>query len=339
LRKRFVFFYTLLGIVIIITLNIYDKDLDKNDTKPNVEQKVYEEKEEKEEIYNDSKIIKVKLTDKNEIVEMTVNEYLKGVVPAEMPPDYNMEALKSQAIVARTYLYQKMSSSAHKDCDICDNYMHCQAYYTYEKLMRAWERTKKYDKQTREKYYAKVCEAVDKTDGIVVTYNGKCIKAFFHASSPGKTESAYEIWGEQNISYLRSVDSIEDKSYKYYETEVKVSLSELEMKINKSLSKECSIGENEENAVDILSYTDSGRVKNVKIGGKIYKATELRTALGLRSTNFTVEQRGNVVVFDVKGNGHGIGMSQVGANYLAKQGETYEEIIKHYYTGVELTEM
>lgn len=333
------FFYTLLGIFIIIALNIYDEDLDKNEPKPNVEQKVYEEKEQKEEIYNDSKIIKVKLTDTNEIVEMTVNEYLKGVVPAEMPPDYNMEALKAQAIVARTYLYQKMSSSAHKDCDICDNYTHCQAYYTYEKLMRAWERTKKYDKETRKKYYAKVCEAVNETDGIVVTYNGKCIKAFFHASSPGKTESAYEIWGEQNISYLRSVDSIEDKSYKYYETEVKVSLSELEMKINKSLSKECSIGENEENVVQVLSYTDSGRVKNVKIGGQIYKATELRTALGLRSTNFTVEQQGDIVVFDVKGNGHGIGMSQVGANYLAKQGETYEEIIKHYYTGVQLTEM
>lgn len=338
MRKRFVFFYTCLGILVITALNIYDNNWDKDEIKPNVEQKVYEEKEEKKEPVKDiSKVIKVKLTNIGEIVEMTVDEYLKGVVPAEMPPNYNIEALKAQAIAARTYLYQKMSSSAHNDCDICDNYRHCQAYYTYEALMNAWKRTKKYDEATRKTYYERVCKAVEETSGIVITYNGKYIKAFFHASSPGKTESASEIWGEQDIAYLVSVESTEDKSYAYYETEVKVSISELEMKINSSLSKECSINKKDENVVQILSYTDSGRIKNVKIGGQIYKATELRTALGLRSTNFIIKQKEDVITFNVKGNGHGVGMSQVGANYLAKQGKSYEEIIKHYYTGVKLT--
>lgn len=321
----------------MMILLIYDKNLDKKQQKPSIEPNIYIEKEGKVPNKDNFNIIKVKFTNSNKIVEMTVDEYLKGVVPAEMPPEYNIEALKAQAIAARTYLYQKMSMKVHDDCDICDNYKHCQAYYTYEQLMNAWEKTKKYDNRTRKKYYEKVCRAVEETSGIVITYNGQYIKAFFHASSPGKTESVSEIWSEQNISYLVSVQSLEDKKYIYYETEVKVSISELEMKINNSLEKECNIKNHSGQIIEIVSYTKTGRVKNVKIGNQIYKATELRIALGLRSTNFTIEQDGSIIKFNVKGNGHGIGMSQVGANYLAKEGKTYEDIIKHYYTGVALT--
>lgn len=344
MNKRFVFFYAFFCIAIIFVFVFWGISSDKVEPKekePGVDKKIYAEDYVPDISKKDtSKIIRVKLTDENKIVEMTMDEYLKGVVPAEMPPDYEEEALKAQTIVARTYLCQKMQGNAHSDCDICDNPKHCQAYYSYEKLMNAWERTKKYNKATRDKYYAKVEKCVEDTNGVVVTYNGKYIKAFFHANSGGTTESASAIWGEQDIPYLKSVKSEGENLYKYYETEVKLTKSALQMKINNSLSKQCNIDMESDNTVEILSHTESGRVKNVKIGGTIYKATDLRTALGIKSTNFNVMELDNgMILFKVKGYGHGVGLSQVGANYYAKQGKTYEEIIKHYYTGVNVEKM
>lgn len=334
LKNRFVFFYAFFCFILVILFIIYGKSLDKKEDEQNIPKKVNEKTEEIK--IDTGQKIKVKITDTGEIREMTVNEYLVGVLPAEMPPDYEEEALKAQAVVARTYLYQKMSNNSHKDVDICDNPSHCQAYYSYNKLMNAWEKTKHYDKQTRSKYYEKIKKVVKDTENIVVTYDGEYIKAFFHACSAGKTEDVSAIWGEVEIPYLKAVESIEDKNYKNYSSQVKLTKKQIVDKINEKLDKKCSNKNETKDFIKIVEYTKSGRVKYIEIGGEKYKATELRTALDLRSTNFTIEEDTEKIIFNVKGNGHGVGMSQVGADYLAKEGKNYEDIIKHYYTGVNL---
>ena len=340
MKKRFVFFYAFicLGLVIlsIYVANILDKTRFK-------EEQIKENKQELNKIskyIEDNKIkdvIKLKITSTGEIQEISVSDYLKGVLPSEMPPEYDMEALKAQAVVARTYLYQKIAAGGHNDADICDSPSHCQAYYSTDRILQIWERSKGWDEETRNIHMSKVIEAVDTTENIAVTYNGEYIRAYFHACSGGKTEDVSNIWGKQNIPYLVSVESLGEEEYKNYKSKVKISVSELQSKLNEDSSTKCSIDVNRGDVVKILSYTDTGRVDKVEIGGIVYTAEKLRTVLGLRSTNFKVEYYDKEVVFNVTGNGHGVGMSQVGANYYASIGYTFDEIITHYYTGVDVT--
>lgn len=340
MKKGFVFFYAFMCIVLLLISIYIANRLDKV--------KVEEElsKENKEEINKITKyiednkvkdVIKIKITSTGEIKEITVSDYLKGVLPAEMPPEYDIEALKAQAVVARTYLYQKIASGGHNDADICDSPAHCQAYYSTEQILKIWERSKGWDEATRQLHAEKVAEAVDATENIAVTYNGEYIRAYFHACSGGKTENVSNIWGKQNIPYLVSVESLGEEDYKNYSSAVKLSVSELQTKLNTEATLKCSIDVNRGDVVKILSYTDTGRVDKVEIGGVIYTAEKLRTLLGLRSTNFKVKYENKEVTFSVTGNGHGVGMSQVGANYYASLGYTFDEIITHYYTGVDVT--
>lgn len=340
MKKRFVFFYAFICIVLLISSIYIANYLDKIKLK---EQEIKNNKEELSQIKKyivDNKIkdtIKIKITSTGEIKELTVNEYLKGVLPSEMPPEYDMEALKAQAVVARTYLYQKISAGGHGDVDICDKPSHCQAYYTTEQILKIWERSKGWDLNTRELHAKKVTEAVESTENIVVTYKGEYIRAYFHACSGGKTENVSNIWGKQKIPYLVSVESLGEEAYKNYNSKVKLSVSELQAKLNAETTIKCSIDINRGDVVKVLSYTDTGRVDKVEIGGVIYTAEKLRTLLGLRSTNFKVEYENEQVTFNVIGNGHGVGMSQVGANYYASKGYSFDEIITHYYTGVDVT--
>ena len=254
-----------------------------------------------------------------------------------MPPEYSIEALKAQAVVARTYLYQKIVAGGHGDADICDSAAHCQAYYSTDRILEIWEKSKGWDKEKRDIHAKKVAEAVEQTENIAVTYKGKYIRAYFHACSGGKTENVSNIWGKQNIPYLVSVESLGEEDYKNYSSKVKLNVSDLQAKLNDEQSIKCNINVDRGDIVKILSYTDTGRVDKVEIGGVIYTAEKLRTLLGLRSTNFNVEYENGEVIFKVTGNGHGVGMSQVGANYYAKQGYTFDKIITHYYTGVDVT--
>ncbi len=340
--KRFVFFYACIVSLLIGFGIFYVYKLDKSKIvkvpKPEVEH-IEDIKLKQKKVKEIKDVIKIKISSTGEIKELTINEYIKGVLPAEMPPEYHIEALKAQAVVARTYLYKKMSGNAHNDADICDNPSHCQAWYSLDRLYDIWKRSKGYSLEECDMYFAKVEQAVDSTENIVVTYKDKYINAYFHACSGGKTEDVSAIWGKQNISYLKSVESLGEEEYKNYTSKVKLTISELETKLNKSNTKRCSIDKVKEEVVEILSYTSSGRVDKVRIGGVEYKAEELRTLLGLRSTNFTVNKEGEKVIFNVKGNGHGVGMSQVGADYYAKIGYTYVDIIKHYYTGVDVAKI
>ncbi len=350
MRKKFVFFYALiLTTLLLLTLFLANK-MDKkkeNGTNTKVENlNIYNEKNNVGSIKLGSKKVnalkdkvKIKISSTGEIKTLTISEYIKGVLPAEMPPEYDIEALKAQAVIARTYLYKKSSGGAHKDADICDNYAHCQAWYSLDNLFNIWKRSKGYTEDECKKYFAKVEEAVDSTENIVVTYKNKYINAYFHACSGGKTEDVSAIWGRQKIAYLKSVESPGEEQYKNYTSKVKLTIDELETKLNKDSEQKCRIDKEDENVVKILSYSNSGRVDKVEIGGEIYKAETLRTKLGLRSTNFTVEIKDGKVIFNVKGNGHGVGMSQVGANYYASQGYSYIDIITHYYTGVDVVKL
>ena len=340
MKKRFVFFYACVCICLIIVAIYTAIYLDKVKDREN---KIKENKEELNQITNyieDNKVkgkIKVKRTDTGEIEEISVSEYLKGVLPSEMPPEYDMEALKAQAVVARTYLYQKIAAGGHDDADICDSPAHCQAYYSTDEILKIWKKSKGWNEKECDKYAKKVAQAVSGTENVVATYKGKYIRAYFHACSGGKTENVSNIWGKQNIPYLVSVESIEEKSYKNYKSKVKLSVSDLQRKLNNEQEIKCNIDTDRGDIVKILSYTDTGRVDKVEIGGVIYTAEKLRTLLGLRSTNFEVEYKDDEVTFNVTGNGHGVGMSQVGADYYAKQGFSFAEIITHYYTGVDVT--
>ena len=306
-----------------------DKDEQKKEEEMNQITKYLKENNVKEEI-------NLKITSTGEVKKIKVSDYLKGVLPSEMPPGYDIEALKAQAVVARTYLYDKIKNHSHKDADICDSPSHCQAYYDIETIKYIWKEKRGFDEKTRKEYLKKVNDAVDSTENIVVTYNGKYIKAYFHACSGGKTENVHNIWGKQEIKYLKSVESLGEESYKNYTSKKILTVAELQAKLNEDESVLCTINEKEE-IIKILSYTDTGRVDKVKIGNVIYTAERLRQVLGLKSTNFKVECNENKVTFYVTGYGHGVGMSQVGANYYAKQGYTFDKIIRHYYTGVDVT--
>lgn len=337
LKYKLVFFYGVFCIVLVVaslflltkldkTVEIYEKEKEK-------EEKITEIKSYETEL--PLKTIKVKITNSGAVEEMDINDYLIGVVPSEMPPSSEIEALKAQAIVARTYAYEKMSRSPHTDCDICDNASHCQAYYDISKIEQIWE-NRGFDENLRKEYLRKVKEAVYSTENVVAVYNGELIKAYFHADSGGKTEDVSAIWGKQHIPYLVSVESKGEEAHQFYKSSVSLTVSELEQKLNSGTSKQCSINSMKDDLIKIISYTSTGRVDQVDIAGNIYTASELRSALGLKSTNFTVEYVDKNVVFNVTGYGHGVGMSQTGANYYAKEGWTAEDIIKHYYTGVDI---
>lgn len=284
--------------------------------------------------YNYSKYSKIKLyhiaTDTIEY--LPIDEYLYGVVSAEMPANFEMNALKAQAIVARTYtLYQIINgNNKHGDAEICDNYACCQAWISKEDRIAKWNST---EAQTN---WDKICTAVDSTQGKIITYNNVPIDAFFHSNSGGSTETATNVWGGTNFPYLQSVETSGEDSYTQYSSEVIISKNELINKLKEKHS-EIEIDWNVEECIKVLEYTESGRVKTIKFGNVNIAGTELRSLLELKSTNFSFKIGGDNIIFSVIGYGHGVGMSQTGADSMAKSGSLEEDIIKHFYTGVEVT--
>lgn len=260
-----------------------------------------------------------------------MNEYLYGVVSAEMPASYEKEALKAQAIVARTYtIYQAMNNgSKHENADICDDYGCCQAWISKE------DRFAKWNENEAESNWQKIVECVDDTTGKIILYDEKPINAFFHSNSGGITETSLNIWGGIDYPYLKSVETSGEDGYNQYSSEVVLSKEELINKMKEKYS-DFEIDFNTEECIKILELTSSNRVKTIKIGNKEIAGTEARSIFGLKSTNFTFEINGENIKFSVKGYGHGVGMSQTGADSMAKAGANYEEIIKHFYTDVEI---
>ena len=284
--------------------------------------------------YNYKKYGTIKLLHKktNTVEEVALDDYLCNVVSAEMPADYEEEALKAQSIVARTYTIYKMNNKKHENADICDDSNCCQAWVDKETRLSRW------DEDKRESNWNKIQNCVKQTQGKIITYNGEPINAFFHANSGGKTELPVNVWGGTGLPYLQVVETAGEEGYKQYESEVELSQEEL---INKLKSKyaDISIDFNNPDDLKVTEHTDSGRVKTIKFGNHYISGVEVRTLLGLKSTNFEIEKENGKIKFIVIGYGHGVGMSQTGADAMAKHGKNCEEIIKHFYSGVEIKEV
>lgn len=282
--------------------------------------------------YNEYKTIKLLHLEDGKIDEILLDEYLYGVVSAEMPASYEIEALKAQAIVARTYtIYQMLNSrEKHEGANICDSYACCQAWISKDDRLAKWEESE------RELNWKKILQAVNETAGKIITYQGQPINAFFHSNSGGVTESCANIWGGIKYPYLQSVETSGEDSYTQYSSEASFTREELINKLKEN-HEDIQINWDEDDSIQIQEYTDSGRVRTIKFGNIIIAGTEARTILGLKSTNFVISNQDDKIIFSVTGYGHGVGMSQTGADSLAKQGNNCEQIIKHFYSGVEIS--
>ena len=261
--------------------------------------------------------------------EMTVAEYLPGVVRGEMPATFGAEALKAQAVTARTYLYYKVTTGSkpnHPEAAVCMFPDCCAAYTAADKAAEKWG-----DKA--EEYEAKIQQAVQATDGQVLLYGGEPILAAFHSSSDGVTANSGDVW-VKDLPYLVSVSSPEngDSVPNYYS--VKTVSAEEFQKTFTAAHAEAVFGEDPAQWIREVKHNDSGRVETLCVGGVTVEGTQMRSLYGLRSASFTAECTAQEVTFRVTGYGHGVGMSQYGANILAGEGKTWQEILHWYYTDV-----
>lgn len=259
----------------------------------------------------------------DKITELSANEYIFGVVAAEMPALYESEALKAQAVAAYTYACYKRNQNKEKNYDITTDYTVDQSFKSREKALKDWGSKGK-------DYEAKIDAAVKATLGEYLSFDGKPILAVYHAISSGRTNSAKTIWGKE-IAYLKSVPSEGDKLVDNYISKVTLSESQLLKKLENSFEFETS----EEEILEV-EQREGNTVKTLKLYGKTVSGGEIRSALGLASQNFEIKKEDKNYVFTVYGYGHGVGMSQVGADYMAKQGYNYKEILNHYYSGCDL---
>ena len=271
------------------------------------------------------------LHSKTGVVEpVLLDEYIVHVVAAEMPVDYELEALKAQAIVARTYtMYKITGDKKHENADICDNSACCQAWISKEDRFNKWE-----DNCTIK--WNKLVQAVNETKGKYITYNGKVINAFFHSNSSGKTEKPENVWGG-SLPYLDVVETSGEENYPSYKSEVILTKPEFK-EILESKYSSFKIDFKDSDCIKVISYTDGGRIGKIKIGNMEFSGVDIRKIFNLKSANFDVSIADDKVCFTVLGYGHGVGLSQTGSDALAKQGLDANGIIKHFYKNIEIHE-
>jgi stage II sporulation protein D len=282
-------------------------------TEPNVSLPNIEEKEITVGVY---------ITDEDRVTQMTLEEYITCVVAAEMPYTFYTEALKAQAVAARTYcIYKLYNGSTHEGgAQVCSDYSHCAAFVTRDELLS------RYGEQVTNSIVTKISNAVKATEGQILTYDDKPILAAFHSRSYKYTESSLNVWGGYR-PYLISVSSPESDSI----SSVTLTDKQISELFSSSSAIECATSS--KNTLT-SEKNDSGRQSYLMFDGKMIKAKLLRSLFGFRSTAFEYEKTEDGYVFTVHGYGHGVGMSQYGANEMAKCGAMYDEILTHYYTGV-----
>lgn len=267
-----------------------------------------------------------------EVETMNLEEYIACTVAGEMPASYEEEALKAQAVAARTYVARKMNAGGcnqAEGADVCTSSAHCQAFCSLEDMKEKWG-----DDFTAN--YEKIASAVMDTAGEILTYDGKPIEALYFASSGGQTEDAQNVFSNAQ-PYLVSVDSPGEGEMGRNEEDKTFTKTEFLQLLKESGYSTGLDEESLQKGIEILSRYDSGRVEKIRIGEAELTGREMREVFTLNSTNFTLGFSGDTVVVHTKGFGHGVGMSQAGANAMAQEGATYQEILTHYYTGVELS--
>lgn len=259
--------------------------------------------------YDDESVF-VNVTVAGQVQRVLLDDYLLGVVAGEMPASFELEAIKAQVVASRTFVYSRLLS--------VDNTTNTQVYLNEEEMKKSWQ-------DHYEDYKAKIEKAIEATRGEIMTYQGECISALFYSSSNGKSENVENYFAGSPKSYLVSVDSPWDEKYdSSFLREKSFSRAELNQCFGDFVYR------------DIIRYP-SGRVQSMVINGKNYTGRQVREKLQLASSDFTIEKEGDDFVFVTKGNGHGVGMSQYGAQGMAKEGYGYVDILKHYYQGIDIT--
>lgn len=275
---------------------------------------------------NDASIkLSVSVLHKNGNVEMMdLEDYIVSVVLREMPADFETEALKAQAVVARTYTFRRIKfAKKHKNADVCADSSCCQGFWDPDDYLNSGGIMSSLNK---------VKDAVSATYGQILVYEDKPIEATYFSCSGGITEDAVAVWGA-NVPYLQSTDSPGEEASKHYSNTV---IMQLEIFLTKLGISQKS---NESFSVNQITYTSGGGVESICICGKVFTGTEVRKKLQLKSTSFSISRTGNTVSIMTKGYGHRVGMSQYGADAMAATGRDYKEILLHYYSGVELSDI
>ena len=267
----------------------------------------------------------------DKLITMPLEEYVIGVASGEMPVRYELEALKAQAIATRTYtLYRAAHGGCHTnpDADVCMNSKCCQAFTTVERMQKNWG-------SAYAENYNRIAEAVMETAGQVLTYQGELCDALYHACSGGRTEDSENVYSNA-LPYLRGVDSPYEDPMR--ENDIEIGVSEL-VALIAAKYPDCGVTEdNYREEIAVKSTYPSGRVQKLRLGKTEISGKEANKLFDLKTAMFTVTASEDGLVFHTKGYGHGVGMSQNGANGMAKHGATCAEILKHYYTGVEITD-
>ncbi len=272
--------------------------------------------------YDSQTTIAVK-TQSGEVQQMQLDAYLTGVVLSEMPAEFEQEALKAQAAVARTYTCKRMDQAKHDDAVVCTDSACCQGYRSPEEYLEAGGTQESIDK---------VRQAVAQTDAMVVTYEGELIDATYFSCSGGATEDAVAVWG-QDVPYLQSVKSPGEEDAPRYAETVSFTTEEFQQLTG------CS---GEGNPIDWfgdITYTEGGGVDTLRICGEVFTGVELRKLLGLRSTAFMISADADTIYFETTGFGHRVGMSQYGAQAMALSGCGWTDILSHYYQGTAIERM
>ena len=250
------------------------------------------------------------------IINLNMTDYLIGVVSSEMPASFNLEALKAQSVLARTYAL-KIKQTNKKLTDTVST----QSYIDIDQMKNKWG-------NNFNTYYNKIKNAVESTNEEYLSYNGNYIEALYHSTNNGKTESSLDVFGNY-YPYLISVSSDYDKNASSYLRTISMPLDTISNKLGLTL--------NNDSVINVISYTDGGNIKEININGSNFSGKKVRELLSLRSADFDININDNYVNITTRGYGHGVGMSQYGANGMANNGYSYKDILSHYYPGTTLT--
>ncbi len=317
--------YAILSLVVFLFLTLFPLvcfvDSDKVNGQENTTSQTYETQAENTEAKEDTITVLRASSGKTEQVDMT--EYLIGAVANEMPASFHIEALKAQAVACHTYalwIIKNADNPGSELGDISDNSGKHQGYLNKSEMKEKWG-------ESYEKYYSRISDAVNEVKDQYLEYDGEPILAVFHALSSGTTSNCEDVWGDK-IPYLNSVPAPGDKLSAQIDSE--------KIFTAKQLKEKFGIKEDEKELISSFKAADSGYVNEIIIGGKSYTGREIRRLLDLKSPNFTYEQSKDNYIFSVKGKGHGVGMSQYSADFMARQGSSYKEILNHFYNGAEI---
>ena len=274
---------------------------------------------------------RVYIKNTKEVKEIDVEKYLLGVVSSEMQVNFEKEALKAQAVAARTYYYSKRLNpcSEAENGEICDS-VHCQVYVPKEERLSTW------GEKEREANWNKIEEAVEETEGEVLVFHGELVKyPQFFSTSSGKTENCVDVFSE-DVPYLKSTESPGEEIAPKFKTTISIDKSTLISTIKNNYKDSSLSYKNLKDDIKILSKTEGGAVKEIKLGKISISGVDFRNLFNINSANFTLDITKDSVIINCIGYGHGVGMSQWGANVMAKEGKNYKDILKHYYSGVDI---